>query len=162
MIDKTKKKTLYILSEINTSRSFPIYIMQSIGYKYSNSIIKYESIDEDGSEVINAGRLIQTIGISIYLIGNLDENLAVIKKLKNTKNPFTLFTNIDTADIFGAYVLESIDGTITDGADSLIVNVQIVEYRKTKLRRRNFTLAESKNLDNLLNFLRNQNQIDKR
>lgn len=159
---ETKTKTLYTLSEVNTARSFPVYIVQSIGYAYSNSVIKYESIDEDGSEVINAGRLIQSVRISIYLVGDLKTNMAFIKKLKNTKNPFTLFTNIDTADIFGTYILESIDGTFTDGADSLMINVTIVEYNKTKLRRRNFTLAESKNLDSMLNFLRNQNQIDKR
>lgn len=159
---KTEVRTLYTLSEVNTARSFSVYIMQSIGYKHTNAIIKYESIDDEGSEVINAGRLIQDIPITIYLKGDLKENMAFIRKLKDTKNPFTLFTNIDTADIFGTYVLESINGTITDGSDAIQINVNLVEYRKTTLRRRNFTLGESKNLDNLLNFLKNQNQIDKR
>jgi hypothetical protein len=159
---KLQKSILYQLSEINSSRSFPVYIMQSFGYKYKNSIIRYESIDADGSEVINAGRLIQDISCTIYLIGSLKENFDFIKKLRDTKNPFTLFTNIDSADLFGVYILESIDGTITDGSDAIMLNVTIVEYKKATLRQRNFTVADTKNMDSMLNFLKNQNQIDKR
>lgn len=162
MVTKIENKTLYTLSEVDTTRSFALYIVQSIGYKHRNSIIRYESIDADGAETIHAGTLIQDIPITLYLIGELKENFELIKKLADTKNPFTLFTNIDTAKLFGAYYIESIDGTITDGADSIVLNVNLVEYKKSKLTSRNFTIAESKNLDNLLNFLKNQNQIDKR
>lgn len=159
---KKRKQTLYTLTEVNSNRSFPLYIMQSIGFKYANSIIRYESISDDGGETINAGRLIQTIPITIYLIGDMKENMALIRKLIDTKEPFTLFTNIDTANVFGTYLLESVDSPITDGADSMLINANLVDYRKASITKRNYTLAESKNLDNMLNYLKNQNLIDKR
>lgn len=157
-----KNSTLYWLKEVNSSRSFPIYVMQSIGYSYKNSIITYETIGDDGGEVINAGKLIQRVPITIMLIGNMRENMKQIKRLIVTKEPFTIFTSIDTARIFGTYVIESVDGTITDGADAITINVTLVEYKKTELNTKNFVLATTKNLDAMLSYLKNQNLIDKR
>lgn len=162
MAKKNTEKTMYTLTEVESGRSFPVYIMQSIGIHYTNSIIKYETVGDSGGETINGGRLIQSVPISIMLIGDMKKNMTFIRKLIDTKKAFTLFTNIDTAKIFGTYLIESISGTITDGADSIQLNVGLVEYRTASVNKRNYTLAESKNLDNMLVFLKNQNQIDKR
>ena len=162
MAKKNEKQTLYTLTELSTGRSFPIYLVQSIGFKYANSIIKYETVGDEGGETVNGGKLIQSVPVTIMLIGNMKENMAFIRKLIDTKEPFTLFTNIDTAKIFGTYLIESVDGNITDGADSILLNINLTEYKKALINKRNFTLVESKNLDNMLLYLKNQNQIDKR
>jgi hypothetical protein len=155
-----EENSKYIMKDTITGKEVYFYVVQSVGYSFKNSIIRYESVGKDGGHIEQTGKFIKEVPLTLQLIGNLDDNFAFIKKLEKQYNPVTVFTNIDNANLFGTYVIEDVSTNITDGADSLIVSINFVEYKRAFTFRRNLTVPANKSLSEMLNYIKNQNLVD--
>lgn len=172
MTNKITEKTKYILKVKDTDEEvIPFYVTQSIGYQFENSLITYETVGSDGGFTINTGRVTQEIPVTIQLIGNelsggrvvsgegLQKNLKFIRTLRDEKRPVTIFGNINKHQLFGYYLIKTVGTTITDGTDSLIVEVTLREYRDVNITTENVVLPSSKAASDVVQYLRNYNQV---
>lgn len=157
-----EKDILYKMTDIDGNFITDFYIVQTVGWSFTNAVIKYEAVGNDGGFTTQTGELIVTIPVTVQLIGTLRENMSFLRKLKDTKKPVTIFSIIDTANLFGNYLIEDASTNIIDGQDTMLVNINFVEYKDVNIDRLNLVIPESKSFENLLNFLENQNFIDKR
>lgn len=153
---RTNKFDIYVPS---TNSFIELNVMQSIGYSFSNSSIVYEAVGSDGGFVISTGRVTQEIPVTLQLIDNLQNNLKIIKQLKDQKLPVYVFDEINGSGLFGKYLIKAVDTNITDGTMSMIVNITFIEYRDISISKTNIVIPADKGKANTIQYLRNYNMV---
>jgi len=157
----TENKTLYVM-EFADGTTFNLDVVTGVGLSNNNSIIKYETIGGAGGYVVNTGPLIVEIPVTFTLKYDLQTNLRIYDMLRQTTNPFKLFSKLGASGLFGEYIIANINTNIVDGAEVLEVSLTLTEYRSANVEKVNLVLPTNKDVNSILNYLKNQNLVDKR
>jgi len=137
---------------------YPIDITTRLDFNFSNAVIVYESVGEDGGYTLNNGRLNATLNINVRFAKDINTSFSIISRLKSLRRPFIIAGKSKSmGKIFGKYTLESLPGTVEEGTDSVTITLNLREYRQANVRKNVINAVYQG--DAIIDFLRKFNFV---
>lgn len=155
--EKESSYMLVYIDDNGVEHRISLKYVTQIGFGFRNGIVIYESVGEDGGYVEHTGRMVSTLSINLNLTDSLRNNLSLIERISKLKKPVYLASVGDK--LFGQFLIESIDGNITEAAENVIVTINFKEYRQANVERVNLVVVDEYYVDAIVTFLRSRNLI---
>lgn len=150
------RSTIFIKTD--DGETIKLRVTNRIDFTFSNAVVVYESIGEDGGYTIHTGRLNSTLSLNAVIVANsLYEALRRVSKLKSIKTPVMVGGKTFDGSIFGKFLIESINGSIEEGSEIVRVSMSLKEYRQANVKKTKINLVYSG--DPIYSFLKQFNYM---
>lgn len=115
-----------------------LYVVNSMSFGGTQSVIVYESPGSDGGVVLTTGRNNKSVTLSGKLIGidmnDVNTKKQAIERVRDAGQPLNLDCPLDSEDT-GRYIIETFEGDLPAGVGRYVnFTLKLVEYRQANIR----------------------------
>jgi len=122
-----------------------LYIVESMGFGGSQSVIVYESPGSNGGTVLTTGRKNKQVTLAGKIIGKTTDDVnakkLAIERVRDAGQPLNLYSPLDSEDT-GRYIIETFEGSLPQGqARYITFSLVLTEYRQANIRQAAISLV---------------------